>query len=418
MALNVRDILELPSGQKMNLLAGSGGLGRPVTSVEIADYEFAPDVGLAPGEEPDPEVELEPASFIITSFLFAKDDPSLILTAVEALIRMGMAGLAYKKVIYDELPPEVLQLAEDNDFPLLSFDRNVWFENIIFDIMYAVQFDDKVYLSEEKIRAMLEGTMNRSELDIILKGISLKLRPCVAAAYVGSAGGNGTAGADGSAGIDGSAGADFDAGRALRSFYLSKGLRDKALMVRYGDGLFVITTSPLDDLASHRLILRQAMEAAGIAGAVCPALSEVHPAAQLDEAFRESWRCHAAMRAEQGIRQKGGRSDSAAPSFDHYSESGIYRVLLAASGLPETPAFAESILGPLQENPDLAETAFAYVAAGGEIGRAAELLCCHANTVRYRLGRIRELTGLGGCTDAELFLQLRLAAAIDQIEKA
>ena len=68
--------------------------------------------------------------------------------------------------------------------------------------------------------------------------------------------------------------------------------------------------------------------------------------------------------------------------------------------------------------PDLAGTAFAYVAAGGEIGRAAELICCHANTVRYRLGRIRELTGLGGCTDAELFLQLRLAAAIDQIEKA
>ena len=31
---------------------------------------------------------------------------------------------------------------------------------------------------------------------------------------------------------------------------------------------------------------------------------------------------------------------------------------------------------------------------------------------------ILELTGLGGCTDAELFLQLRLAAAIDQIEKA
>lgn len=411
MALNVRDILELPSGQKMNLLAGSGGLGRPVTSVEIADYEFAPGVGgsldagdssdaaLAPGAEPD----LEPAGFIITSFLFAKDDPSLILTAVEALIRMGMAGLAYKKVIYDELPPEVLQLAEDNDFPLLSFDRDVWFENIIFDIMYAVQFDDKVYLSEEKIRAMLEGTMNRSELDIILKGISLKLRPHVAAAYIGAAG---------------PAGADFDAGRALRSFYLSKGLRDKALMVRYGDGLFVITTSPLDDLVSHRLILRQAMEAAGIAGAVCPALSEVHPAAQLAEAFRESWRCHAAMQAEQGIRQKGGRSDSAAPSFDHYSESGIYRVLLAASGLPETPAFAESILGPLRETPDLAGTAFAYVAAGGEIGWAAELLCCHANTVRYRLGRIRELTGLGGCTDAELFLQLRLAAAIDQIEKA
>ena len=85
MALMVKDILELPSGQKMQLLAGGKGLNRPVVSVEIADYEFAPDVTFAPGIEFDLQETMDPASFIITSFLFAKDDPSAILTAVKTL---------------------------------------------------------------------------------------------------------------------------------------------------------------------------------------------------------------------------------------------------------------------------------------------------------------------------------------------
>lgn len=183
MALNVKDIMDLPSGQKMRLVAGRKGLERAVVSVEIADYEFAPDVRFAPSAEFDLEQDMEADSFIITSFLFAKDDPALILPAVERMERMGMAGLAFKQIIYEELPAEVLDYADAHGFPIFSFGKTVWFENIIFDIMYAVQFDDRVYLSEEKIASILSGHMSRAEMDVIRKGISLKLRPFVAAAY-------------------------------------------------------------------------------------------------------------------------------------------------------------------------------------------------------------------------------------------
>lgn len=70
---------------------------------------------------------------------------------------------------------EALAFAEANNFPIFAMEKDLWFEKITFEIMYAVQFDDRVYLSEEKIDSMLSGSMNRSELDIILKGISLKL---------------------------------------------------------------------------------------------------------------------------------------------------------------------------------------------------------------------------------------------------
>ena len=184
MALTVKDILELPSGQKMEIVAGRKGLNRPVVSAEIADYEFAPNLEFASDVSFNLQESMDPASFVITSFLFAKDDPSAILTSVKTLQEMGMSALAFKRIIYDTLPDEVIAFADKKDFPILAFGQDVWFENVIFDIMYAVQFDDKVYLSEEKINSMLSGYMNRSELDIILKGISLKLRPYVSVVYI------------------------------------------------------------------------------------------------------------------------------------------------------------------------------------------------------------------------------------------
>ena len=107
MALTVRDVLDLPCGQKMNLIAGKNGLDRTVVTVEIADYEFDPDV------EYDASAEMESNGFIITSFLFAKDDPSLILESVRQMYDIGMACVAFKRIIYDELPPEAIAFADE-----------------------------------------------------------------------------------------------------------------------------------------------------------------------------------------------------------------------------------------------------------------------------------------------------------------
>ncbi|GAA4523328.1 PucR family transcriptional regulator [Amycolatopsis samaneae] len=59
---------------------------------------------------------------------------------------------------------------------------------------------------------------------------------------------------------------------------------------------------------------------------------------------------------------------------------------------------ADEVLGavldlPAEEREVLLETLHAYFAAGGSAEHAGRILHCHANTVRYRLRRIRELTG-------------------------
>ena len=389
MALTVKDILELPSGQRMKLLAGGKGLARPVVSVEIADYEFAPNIQFVPEADFNLQEDMEPGSFIITSFLFAKDDPSLILSSVKTLEKLGMAGLAFKQIIYSDLPEEVITFAEKNNFPLFAFSKDLWFENIIFDIMYAVQFDDKIYLSEEKIDNMLSGKMNRSELDIILKGISLKLRRYISVTYI--------------------SGKALDAGRTLRSFYMLKGFHSKGLMVRYEDGLFLITTSDRGDMKTHDLIRKEAFELLGIgmsvdenpedSTAILTGTSDIHEPSQLDKAFRESRYCFTASSIE-------GRT------FTHFSASGVYRVLLPAIEHEESAAFAADIFSSFDKSADLRETVKEYLASGGDVTKTSAVLHCHQNTVRYRLGKIRELTGLTAASDSELFMQLKIASVI------
>lgn len=51
-------------------------------------------------------------------------------------------------------------------------------------------------------------------------------------------------------------------------------------------------------------------------------------------------------------------------------------------------------LSPLLEDGDsgdeLLDTAIAFVSEEGDIGRAAERIYCHKNTVRYRLNKLHE----------------------------
>jgi DNA-binding PucR family transcriptional regulator len=79
--------------------------------------------------------------------------------------------------------------------------------------------------------------------------------------------------------------------------------------------------------------------------------------------------------------------------------------------------FVELVLGPVVEhdarhNSQLMSTLAAFLDCGGSWVRTAEVAHLHLNTVRYRIGRIEELTGrdLSRTADrADLYLALKLA---------
>jgi sugar diacid utilization regulator len=99
-----------------------------------------------------------------------------------------------------------------------------------------------------------------------------------------------------------------------------------------------------------------------------------------------------------------------------FEETGAYRLLLPA--MSEDPAelqrFHDETVAPLIEYDDQYETALvrtleSFLVADGNVAKTAEKLFTHRHTIRYRLDRVRELTGLDvGSTDGRERLSLGL----------
>jgi DNA-binding PucR family transcriptional regulator len=96
-----------------------------------------------------------------------------------------------------------------------------------------------------------------------------------------------------------------------------------------------------------------------------------------------------------------------------YDDLGIYRLILAAEGLPELRVFQEESLSHLVDydrihSSNLIQTLEAFFAANCSPKEAASILGVHRNTVLYRLDRIASITGLN-LDDPEVRLRLHLA---------
>lgn len=102
MSIKISELLQQPTFSSFRIVAGVNGLNRNVSKVNILDFEY--------DDLQDSESErfnlFEKETFVLTSLLFAKDHPELILESVKLLIRDGASALAIKEIYYHDLPSD------------------------------------------------------------------------------------------------------------------------------------------------------------------------------------------------------------------------------------------------------------------------------------------------------------------------
>ena len=138
--MQIRELLSIESLNTLKLLTGEIGLNREMKDVVLLEYESLKQ------EQPDYYKD----DFIIATLFFAKDAPDKFLAAVEQLIHLGAAGLAFKSVYYDALPESVLALAEEKQFPIFKFD-NIYMEDVILAISDYIRHRQEFSQFEEPI---------------------------------------------------------------------------------------------------------------------------------------------------------------------------------------------------------------------------------------------------------------------------
>ena len=178
----------------------------------------------------------------------------------------------------------------------------------------------------------------------------------------------------------------------------------RPLITRRGDRVVLLTRARPDGDALHAVLAHELGRPDGAIGVSTRCDSPEGFPRCYQEALR-------ALEVRQNSHQRSG-----ATFFD---DLGLYRILGPGNDLRELEGFVREWLGQLidydtEHDTDLVETLSCYFDCGGHYDDAAAALTVHRSTLRYRLQRIREISGLD-LTDVETRLNLQVATRVWKI---
>src|SRR5215212_5175912 len=406
MPVTVRDVLQMECLSQARVVAGEHGLDREVYWITV-------------GEEPDlPEWVF--GGELILSTLFTVE-PERREEYVKRLSDRGVAGLMLKPERFlGTIPRSILETANRESFPVAEVPIDVLWSRVL-----AGFYRHLLAEQTELIRAETEMRLRGGFFDELLSGQLSGEEILRRAALLGCDL------ADGGvmlifdmADLDGVA----RKGRLddLQVQYLKTLLYESVngavgdvhrnhICIPRPDGVLLLLGSPIDDckvVAKH--VLRRCRERMKNLP-VHAGLGE--PCERPDQIIRSCREADSALRVGQRLRSARG-VDGRIHSF---AALGVQRMLFAPSqDNPETlESLKESTVSPVMDydrehGTQLLETLNTYMEHNGNISEVAAFLHVHKHTVRYRLRRVTELTGLD-VTKFEDAAQLYLAVKATEL---
>lgn len=374
--MNVENFLQLPITKDFTVVAGHNGLHKSVQNVEILDFEFSPDIHTVR------DTIFTPNSVVLSSLLFAKQQPEYLLNAVKNLIELGASALAYKPVIFKDLPEEVIMYADENNFPILRFGGDEFFEKIILETMAYAKTQDYSFFLETMMKRLIEEDIPDEQIKSFLQQINKPFDKYVFVANIQVQ--------------------EYTDSQWMQPLFQLEPLMKSGMICSYKKSLFILFTHSSEQFQFKKFLNEWlVMYAISTESLTFGYSSRRVTQQELSIAVREAY--YARIMAEiEGIPSR------------HYETlaSDCLLIELHRKDAKFAMDYVYSYLGPLLEekaDPDLIKTAITYVAKKGNIKEVAIAHFCHPNTIRYRMAKIRQLLAP---IDNEYVFYERLAAAV------
>lgn len=388
MAYTVADFINSFKG-RVKLLTGSGGLTNVIEDIGMLDYEL--DATL--------RNKYVHSSFrgqlVLTSFLYAKDDPFLITDAVKYLLSNGARALAVKNVFHLPIADPTLRYADSKNFPIISVPPDgIYFEDMVYEIRSLAKTMSDAGLVHRELDLIIAGGLTETELLTNVRQINPSFEQHLIAVYFKSD-------------------SHFGQNEYLKmcARFEESGLATPAAkLCLYKHGAMLLysnddTSARYDDAFVERL---------------CAALPEKEndfPIGISREHFSltEFRECLRECLLASLFEAPGGAR------FTRYDSLGSYRMLLPFAGSEPLRRFRDDIADPIVEydienRSELFNSLSEYVLCGCDLHITAQKISVHENTLRYRLEKIASLTGLDYKRQEQLE-QLSLAMKIDRCER-
>ena len=134
----------------VRLIAGSDGVSRAVSGVGILDYELMPGL-----KNKYQRVNFSSDEIILSTFLYAKDDPYLITEAVKYLVAKGTSGLIIKNVLHIPIPDQAIRYANARHYPVfLTTDDSLFFDSVIYEVKRHIEQLTSIDFAQREIDAL------------------------------------------------------------------------------------------------------------------------------------------------------------------------------------------------------------------------------------------------------------------------
>jgi hypothetical protein len=373
-------------GTNVSLVAGKGGLSRIVKDVGILDYEL--DVSL---RNKYFHTSLFKDQLVLTTFLCAKEDISMIGEGIKHLLKQDASGLAIRNVFHLPIPESALRYADSKNFPIVMINSmDIYFEKIIYDVNRYVERMADITFMQNEINILISRKLSADEIRDHAKLINPSFEEKYIAIYFMSR--------------DYFSESDFL--DCFKRYDRSRFSTPASTMCLYKHGAFLFYSCDDSPLIFDDEVVSQAVkDIFPDASNYTIGVSQPHfSLGEFSECIKES---HFSALLNKNLRKP----------FLRYSDLGSYEIIFPFAKSREMQAFKKKILEPINEhdaenNSNLLETLTQFVLSGCSISFTAKMISQHENTVRYRLEKIAFLTGLDFKSPAQLE-ELALAIKID-----
>ena len=362
--MRVKELLEVPE-LRLRLLASAGGLDRVIRHVYTTDL-------------PDPSRYIAPGELVLTGLIWCRGAADAE-RFVSALARSGAVALGAGEAM-GAVPPEVIDACGRHDVTLLAVPAETSFGAVTDEV--AKRVDGTMSGMRRRLAAEIVAQVSADggEVASLLRAAELPPDGRYLAVVFGGVG--------------------LEVAEELLTSYAGHAL----VAPREDEIAGFVLDSP--DAPPFPGWLREVAAVSLTAGVSGPADGCGALAGALREA--SSARRLAALRASSGI-------DDHPVAVATSAEADSHELLLASIAAPVLRTFRDRLLGPVaaydeRHHAELLPTLRAFLDCDGSWNVCASRLYVHVNTVRYRIGRIEELTGrdLSTLPDrVDFFLALR-----------
>lgn len=369
MSLTLKELLCFDYFKGLRLIAGAKGLSGTVSYCGMLEYELDPKLN-----KKYSNTNFKPHTLAISSLFFARDNPFQILEAVKYLVAQEGSGLVIKNIFRLPIHESVLHYADYKDFPILLMEDTVMFEDFIVQVYQCIDAISDAVSAKLLLDRLLYQNIDGSERARIARQLLPSFRSQYLMVHI-------------------RADEPLSGGKIVRIRENAGQLLQGAVFAVFGcrgGGLLILSQeefpNALDSLLASIANIEDIPRLLGV--------SKVHfDLKDIDTAIRE------AMFSSTIHRLESKYFPSRRAPYMQYDRLGVYQVLLPALDNPALPQYSHQILEPVigfdaENRGNLMETLLMLVQCGGDLHRTSQETGQHENTLRYRLNKVFNLTGL------------------------